>query len=182
MRTQEHLWVCCHGSMWLMRAYNTILMSAHECHWILMKAYGTVALAPCSSVLIAGCECSWALMNNYEGSRELISSHKCQEQPSSAMSSLEHGAKVPNVLMTTHKHASAHLHMASTALMSTHDTMATYLWVLMRAPEYSWVLIKLSWVLWSAPECSWLLLSAPVCSSGCFKNKQKMLTFSMPSL
>ena len=65
-------------------------------------------------------------MNNYEGSRELISCHKCQEQPSSATRSLEHGAKVPNALMTTHTHTLALLCMASTALMSTHGTMATY--------------------------------------------------------
>ena len=59
-------------------------------------------------------------MNNYEGSRELIGCHKCQEQPSSAKSSLEHGAKVQNALMTTHKHTLALLRMASTAFMSTH--------------------------------------------------------------
>ena len=38
----------------------------------------------------------------------------------------EYGAKVPDALMTTHKHALALLHMASTALMSTHSTMVTY--------------------------------------------------------
>ena len=62
-------------------------------------------------------------MNNYEGSRELISCHKYQEQPSSATRSLEHGAKVPNALMTTHTHTLALLRMASAALMSTHGTM-----------------------------------------------------------
>ena len=76
-------------------------------------------------------------MSNYEDSRALISSLKCQEQPSSAMSTHEHGAKVPNALITTHKHAIALLRMASSALMSTHSTSATYLRVFMRAPEYS---------------------------------------------
>ena len=121
-------------------------------------------------------------MSNYEGSRELISSHKCPEQPSSAMSTHEHGAKVPNALMTTNKHALALLRMASTALMSTHGTMAINLWVFMRAPEYSWVLIKISWAPWSAPVSSWVFMSAPVWSSGWFNNKQKMLTIPMPSL
>ena len=121
-------------------------------------------------------------MSNYEGSRALISSHKCQAQSSSAMSTHEHGATVPNALMTTHRQAFSLLLVVSTALMSTHGTMATYLWVFIRVPEYSWVLIKLSWVVWSVPECSWVPLSAPVCSSGWFNNKQKMLTIPMPSL
>ena len=121
-------------------------------------------------------------MSNYEGSRALISSHKCQAQPSSAMNIHEHGATVPNTLMTTHRQALSLLLMVSTALISTHGTMATYLWVFIRVPEYSCVLIKLSWVVWSVPECSWVPLSAPVCSSGWFNNKQKMLTIPMPSL
>ena len=119
-------------------------------------------------------------MSSYECSRVLISSHKYLVQPSSALSTLKYGAKIPNTLMTTNKHALALLPMA--ALMSTHGTMATYLWVFIRVPEYSCVLIKLSWVVWSVPECSWVPLSAPVCSSGWFNNKQKMLTIPMPSL
>ena len=66
-------------------------------------------------------------MSNIEGSRALISSHKYLVQPSSALSTLKYGAKIPNALMTTNKHALALLRMASTALMSTHGTMATYL-------------------------------------------------------
>ena len=93
------------------------------------------------------------------------------------MSTHEHGAKVPNALITTHKHAIGLLRMTSSALMSTHSTMGTYLWVFMRAPEYSWVLNKLSRALWSAPECSSLLMSAPVCSSGWFNNKLKCWLF-----
>ena len=121
-------------------------------------------------------------MSNDEGSRVLISSHKCREQPSSTMSALEHGAKVPNALMTPHEHALALLRMASTVLMSTHCTMATYLWVFMRTPKYSWVLINLFWVLWSAPEHSWVLINGPVYSSGWFNNKQRMLTCPVPFL
>ena len=56
-------------------------------------------------------------MSNNEGSRTLISSHKYQEQPSSAISTLKYGTKVPNALMTTNKHALALLRIASTALM-----------------------------------------------------------------
>ena len=56
---------------------------------------------------------------------------KCQEQPSSAMSTYEHneheyGTKVPNALMTTDKQALSLLGMASIALMRTQYTKTTY--------------------------------------------------------
>ena len=64
-------------------------------------------------------------MNNYEGSRSLMSSHKCQEQPSSAMTTQEYGVMVPNKLMSTYKYK--YMSMALTALMHTHTniTMVT---------------------------------------------------------
>ena len=108
----------------LITPFSWVLMSAIECAWVLMAPWHHAHL--CSYLVIAAHEYLWALMNNYEGSRELISCHKCQEQPSSAMSTLKHGAKVPNALMTTHTHTLALLRMASTTLMSTHSTMATY--------------------------------------------------------
>ena len=135
--THEH---CAMGTwdLWvLITPFSWVLMSAIECSWLLMAPWLHAHL--CSYLFIAAHECFWALMDNYEGSRELISCHKCKSshhQPRGLLSMAPRCQMHSWPLIRTHYHSCAWLQQHSWVLI------APWQRTIMSVNEGTWVLLS----------------------------------------
>ena len=171
--------MCAHGHSW---AFISMVLWHNECSWVMMSAHGPMVSCPwlflssheCSLLhgpsswvfMASPIRFSWAIMGTHEHSLAFMGTNK---QPRAAMSVLdyhwtlmsshEHSWAWCHGAMSTHQSTRAVVSMApqgyerSSALRSTHGTIAPYSWVLLGTHGHTRALL-------GAHEHSWQVMSA----------------------